>query len=96
MFFGNRESGWCLGTLNKKGTKMKAEFYDVKAKKSVKADVIAKVVIAANGRFAFKGQTADGRSLTRFVSKADYDKCTAPVVAAKACAKKAACKKCGK
>ena len=93
-FFCNRESGWCLGTLNKKGTKMKAEFYDVKAKKSVKADVIAKVVIAANGRFAFKGQTADGRPLTRFVSKADYDKCDAPV--AKACAKKAACKKCAK
>ena len=77
---------------------MKAEFYDVKAKKKVKADVIAKVVIAANGRFAFKGQTADGRSLTRFVSKAEYDKCDAKVVApaAKAPAKKDACKKCCK
>jgi len=76
---------------------MKAEFYDVKAKKKVKADVIAKVVIAANGRFAFKGKTADGRSLTRFVSQADYDKCDAPVAAAaKPCAKKAACKKCAK
>ncbi len=77
---------------------MKAEFYDVKAKKKVKADVIAKVVIAANGRFAFKGQTADGRSLTRFVSQAEYEKCDAKVAtpAAKAPAKKAACKKCCK
>ena len=77
---------------------MKAEFYDVKAKKKVKADVIAKVVIAANGRYAFKGQTADGRSLTRFVSKEDFEKCDAKLAekaAPKAAAKKACgCKKC--
>lgn len=52
---------------------MKAEFYDVKAKKKVTANVVGKVQFA-NGRYALKGETADGRSLTRFVKKDDYDK----------------------
>ena len=52
---------------------MDAEFYDVKAKAKVKTKVIEKVAYD-NNRFAFKGKTKDGRSLTRFVSKADYDK----------------------
>lgn len=68
---------------------MKASFYDVKAKAKVETEVIAKVT-TSNGRYAFKGQTADGRSLTRFVSKADYDKC---VAAAAKPAKKCCCKK---
>lgn len=71
---------------------MKAEFYDVKAKAKVTAEVIDKVVIAANGRYAFKAKTADGRSLTRFVSKADFDKC--PLKAAAPVKKACGCKKC--
>lgn len=69
---------------------MKAEFYDVKMKKKVTAEVTEKVVIEKNGRFAFKGLTEDGRSLTRFVSKADYDaaKVDAPKAAKKCCCKK--------
>ncbi len=55
---------------------MKHEFYDVKAKAKVKADVTQKVTYGAKGneRYAFKGKTGDGRSLTAFVSKADWDK----------------------
>ena len=53
---------------------MKHSFYDVKAKKKVQAEVTKKVVYGTKGkeRYAFKAQTADGRSLTAFVSKADY------------------------
>ena len=66
---------------------MKAKFYDVKKRASVNADVIGKVKFA-NGRFALKGQTADGRGLTRFVKEADFDKADVPVVKAPAKAKK--------
>jgi hypothetical protein len=52
---------------------MKAEFYDVKAKKKITTEVVARVKFD-NGRYALKGKTADGRSLTRFVKKEDYDK----------------------
>ncbi|MBQ6470723.1 MAG: hypothetical protein IJJ33_01950 [Victivallales bacterium] len=69
---------------------MKAKFYDVKERKSVNAEVTAKVTYA-NGRYAFKAVTKDGRNLTCFVSKDAYDKCDAP--AKKAAAKKAAAKK---
>jgi len=55
---------------------MKVEFYDVKAKAKVKAEPVAKKKFA-NGRFALIGQTADKRALYRFVTKADFDKCTA-------------------
>ena len=72
-----------------KGKKMKAEFYDVKMKKKVTAEVTEKIVIEKNGRFAFKGLTDDGRPLTRFVSKADYD---AAKIDGSKC-KKAGCKK---
>ncbi len=53
---------------------MKHSFYDVKAKKKVQAEVTKKVVYGIKGkeRYAFKAQTADGRSLTAFVSNADY------------------------
>ncbi len=53
---------------------MKHSFYDVKAKAKVQADVIKKVTYGTKGneRYAFKAQTDDGRSLTAFVSKADY------------------------
>ena len=53
---------------------MKHSFYDVKAKAKVQADVTKKVVYGKKGneRYAFKAVTKDGRSLTAFVSKADY------------------------
>jgi len=52
---------------------MEAEFYDVKAHAKVKTKVTDKVKYD-NGRYAFKGQTKDGRPLTRFVKKEDFDK----------------------
>ncbi len=50
---------------------MKHSFYDVKAKAKVEAEVTEKVTYGAAGneRYAFKAKTADGRSLTAFVSK---------------------------
>ncbi len=55
---------------------MKHEFYDVKAKQKVNVDVTEKVTYgeAGNERYAFKGKTCDGRSLTAFVSKSVWDK----------------------
>ncbi len=55
---------------------MKHSFYDVKAKKKVEAEVTEKVTYGKkdNERYAFKGKTKDGRSLTAFVSKAVWDK----------------------
>ena len=58
------------------------KFYDVKAKKAVKAEVTGKKVYGEGkrARYAFKAQTKDKRPLTAFVKKADYDKCTAKVI----------------
>ncbi len=55
---------------------MKHMFYDVKAKEKVNADVIEFVTYGEAGRmrYAFKGKTADGRSLTAFVSKDVWEK----------------------
>ncbi len=55
---------------------MKHDFYDVKAKSKVTAEVTEKVTYGKKGneRYAFKAKTADGRNLTAFVSK---DKWTA-------------------
>jgi hypothetical protein len=54
---------------------MKMTFYDVKMKKKVDAEVTEKKEYQVNGqtRYALKAKTADGRPLTRFASKADYD-----------------------
>lgn len=54
---------------------MKASFYDVKTRQKVEADVTEKTSYQVNGvtRYAIKGKTLDGRNLTKFVSKADYD-----------------------
>ncbi len=54
---------------------MKATFYDVKTRQMVETDVTDKKEYLTNGttRYAFKGKTTDGRNLTKFVSKADYD-----------------------
>lgn len=58
---------------------MKAKFYDVKTRKMVEAEVTEKKEYKNRGqvRYALRGKTDDGRSLTKFVSKADYDKATA-------------------
>ena len=54
---------------------MKHSFYDVKTRKKVKADVTKKVTYGKGKqkRYAFKAETKDGRSLTAFVKKDDYD-----------------------
>jgi hypothetical protein len=54
---------------------MKTSFYDVKQRKMVETEVVEKKEYRVNGgtRHAFRGKTTDGRSLTKFVSKADYD-----------------------
>jgi len=54
---------------------MKAEFYDVKNRCKIEAEVTAKVTYGSGNRirYAFKAKTDDGRNLTRFVSKADWD-----------------------
>ena len=54
---------------------MKAEFYDVKARAKVEAEVIDKIVYAdgTKQRFALKAKTADGRGLTKFVNKETFD-----------------------
>ena len=53
-----------------------AKFYDVKLKKSVERPVIAKQEYGEgkSKRYALKGETEDGRSLTAFCSKEVYDK----------------------
>ena len=58
---------------------MKHAFYDVKAKKSVQAEVTAAVTYGSGTRirYAFKAVTKDGRPLTAFVKKADWDKAPA-------------------
>ena len=55
---------------------MKHNFYDVKMKKKVSAEVTDKVKFgkSTRTRYAFKAVTKDGRSLTAFVMKEDWDK----------------------
>ena len=55
---------------------MKTTFYDVKLRKKVETNVTEKVKYGKSGneRFAFRGKTADGRNLTKFVKKADWEK----------------------
>lgn len=62
---------------------MAVEFYDVKLKKKVSVDEkeITKVKFeGANGRttYGLRGKTSDGRSLTKFVSKKDWDAMQVP------------------
>lgn len=56
---------------------MAVEFYDVKtrAKVSVDDSKITKTTFTANGqtRYGLRGKTEDGRNLTKFVSKGDWD-----------------------
>ncbi|MBE2270736.1 MAG: hypothetical protein IAE80_21030 [Anaerolinea sp.] len=58
---------------------MSVEFYDVKTRKKVTIDdknVLKTTFTTANGqvRYGLRGKTDDGRMLTKFVSKADWDK----------------------
>ena len=55
---------------------MKTKFYDVKLRKSVEADITEKVTYGkfGNERYAVRGKTPDGRNLTKFVKKADWEK----------------------
>lgn len=62
---------------NKKGEKkMTHEFYDVKEKQKVVTEVTEKTTYGEGTRvrYAFKGKTKDGRNLTAFVSKENFDK----------------------
>lgn len=68
---------------------MAIEFYNVKKRKKVSINeyVIKKVEYkrettkGVQVRYAFRAQDDDGTNLTKFVSKADYDKVDAPVAA---------------
>lgn len=55
---------------------MKHSFYDIKAKAKVIAEVTDFVSYGEGKtqRFAFKGKTEDGRNLTAFVSREEWDK----------------------
>ncbi|HVU14481.1 MAG TPA: hypothetical protein VHD90_24560 [Phototrophicaceae bacterium] len=58
---------------------MAVEFYDVKTRQKVKIDdknVMKTTFTTKNGqtRYGLRGKTSDGRMLTKFVSKADWDK----------------------
>ncbi|MDI9637277.1 hypothetical protein QM565_16170 [Geitlerinema splendidum] len=61
----------------------KVEFYDVKHRKKVSIDdkhVMKTTFTTKNGqvRYGVRGKTDDGRMLTKFVSKADWDKMKYP------------------
>lgn len=61
----------------------KVEFYDVKLKKKVQVDegnVRKTTFKTKNGqvRYGLRAKTDDGRNLTKFVSKADWDKMKVP------------------
>ena len=55
---------------------MKHKFYDVKTKSAVETEILECVTFQTKSHtsYAFKGKTADGRSLTAFVSKAVWEK----------------------
>ncbi|MBN2103968.1 hypothetical protein JW835_08010 [bacterium] len=55
---------------------MKDVFYDVKLRKKVEAEVTEKVKYGDPGkeRYALRAKTSDGRNLTKFVKKADWEK----------------------
>lgn len=54
---------------------VKFEFYDVKTRKMVESEVTDKVVYGhgRRTRYAFRAKTPDGRNLTRFVGKPEWD-----------------------
>ncbi len=54
---------------------MKMQFYDVKTRAKVDAEVTERTTYQVKGqtKYAVKAKTSDGRNLTRFVSKDAYD-----------------------
>ena len=59
------------------------EFYDVKVRAKVKIEDknVTKTTFTSKNnqvRYAIRGKTADGRSLTKFVSKSDWEKMSYP------------------
>ena len=54
---------------------MKYDFYDVKNRKKVKAEITEFKTYgkATQKRYAFKAKTSDGRNLTTFVSKDTWE-----------------------
>jgi hypothetical protein len=60
------------------------EFYDVKTRSKVSIEMgnVSKTTFTTkNGqeRYGLRAKTSDGRSLTKFVSKGDWDKLDVPV-----------------
>jgi hypothetical protein len=60
------------------------EFYDVKIRQKVSVDTknVKKVTFTTkNGqtRYGLRAKTADGRNLTKFISKSEWDKLNLPV-----------------
>ena len=55
---------------------MEYQFYDVKLRKKVTAEVLEKVEYGEEGnkRYSFRGKTEDGRNLVTFVNKNTFDK----------------------
>ncbi len=51
-------------------------FYDLKVRDKVQAEVISKEIYGTNKspRYALRGKTKDGRTLSSFVKKEVYDK----------------------
>jgi hypothetical protein len=68
---------------------MAIEFYNVKKRKKVsieetditKVEYKRETTKGVQVRYAFRAQDDDGTNLTKFVSKADYDRVDAPVAA---------------
>lgn len=59
------------------------EFYDVKTRQKIKVEdknVVKTTFTTKNNqvRYAVRGTTPDGRTVTKFVSKADWDKMKYP------------------
>jgi hypothetical protein len=59
------------------------EFYDVKTRQKVslpESDVVKTTFTTKNGqtRYGLRGKTKDGRNLTKFVSKTDWEKMDLP------------------
>jgi hypothetical protein len=54
---------------------VKFEFYDVKIRKKIESEITDKVIYGQGWRkrYAFRAKTPDGRNLTRFVGKSEWD-----------------------
>jgi hypothetical protein len=70
-----RSNSVTLATSPREVSQVKAEFYDVKKREKITADVTEKVTYGEGDklRYAFRAKTPDGRNLTKFVGKAEWD-----------------------